>query len=55
MSDYRDFKEACSKLWEYAVEVRYSGEEEPSVEKACEMISAADRIYRFIREVLALD
>lgn len=53
--DYRDFEEACSELSGYAVEVRYPGEEDPSVEKAREMASAADRIYQFTREILDLD
>lgn len=53
--DYLDFEAVCSKFSGYAVEVRYPGEEDPSVEKAREMITAADHLYQFTREVLDLD
>jgi HEPN domain-containing protein len=52
---YRRFEEVCSELLGDAVEVRYPGEEEPSVEQARTMIEAADRIDHFTRDVLDLD
>jgi HEPN domain-containing protein len=54
-SDFRTFEEVCSELTGYAVEVRYPGEEDPSVEQARTMIEAADRISRFTRDALDLD
>ena len=53
--DYLDFEIVCAELSGYAVEIRYPGDEAPSVEKAWEMTTTADRIYHFTREVLDLD
>ena len=53
--DYVEFEDVCSELSSYAVEVRYPGEEDPSVQKAREMTTAADHIYQFTRNALDLN
>lgn len=55
MPDSRDVEEDCSEGSGYVVEVGYPGEGDPSVEKAREMTSAADRIYQFTPDVRCLD
>jgi HEPN domain. len=50
--NYMEFEEECAELSSYAVEVRYPGEEDPSIEEAREMTTAANRVYRFTRTAL---
>lgn len=52
---YGTFGEICAELSGYAVEVRYPGEEDPTVENAREMIRASNDIYQFTRTTLNLD
>jgi HEPN domain-containing protein len=53
--NYMEFEEECAELSSYAVEVRYPGEEDPSIENAQEMTTAADRIYEFTCNALDLN
>ncbi len=53
--DFGQFEHPCKDLTPFAVDARYPGPKNPEpIEEAQRLVEAADRIYRYTRDVLDL-